>query len=264
MRIEDYLKTQKTLIDGELDKLLPSGKEGPKTIHKAMRYSVFSGGKRIRPIIAIESAKTCGGRMKDVLAIACSIELVHTYSLIHDDLPGMDDDDYRRGEPACHKVFGEGAAILAGDALLTLAFSIMAKSGKADLEAIRELSKAIGAEGMIGGQALDLEYKGKRKSRARSARINRLKTAKLFEVSAKLGTMAASAGKREVEAMTGFGEKIGIVFQAVDDILDREAPPGSIRECERLTEKAKGYLKIFGKRADRLKEIADHILTRKK
>ncbi|MBI5144342.1 MAG: polyprenyl synthetase family protein, partial [Candidatus Omnitrophica bacterium] len=199
MNIKYYLKNLKDRIDKSLDEYLPSEKAYPKAIHWAMRYSVFSGGKRMRPILAIESCKVCKGRLKDVLPAACAIELIHTYSLIHDDLPAMDDDDYRRGRPTSHKVFGEANAILAGDALLALAFNIIAKeaNGRRGLEVIRELSEAIGTRGMVGGQIVDLEFKNKKLDKKTLNYINRFKTSRLFEASTKIGAIAAQSSKKE-------------------------------------------------------------------
>jgi geranylgeranyl diphosphate synthase, type II len=248
-------------IDKNLNKYLPKGSE---TVKKAMKYSVMSGGKRIRPIIAIEASRACGGNIKDVMGIACAIEFIHTYSLIHDDLPAMDDDDFRRGKPTCHKVFGEANAILAGDALLTLAFNTIARHSKpkAGLNIIKELSDAIGADGMVGGQALDLEFQGRKKTKDNLNRINLLKTARFFEVSAKAGALAAGASKEKVRALQRFGLYLGISFQLVDDHLDGETKG---REgAGLLIKKAKDELKVFGKRADNLKSMADSLLKRTK
>lgn len=270
MKIRDYLNNLKRPINKALDKYLPSEREYPKTIHKAMRYSVFSGGKRIRPILAIESCKACGGSLKDILPAACAIELVHTYSLIHDDLPAMDDDDYRRGKLTSHKVFGDANAILAGDALLTLAFNIISKkmSPKIGLKVIRELSGAIGTKGMVGGQVADLEFSDSERRDFKEDKnllrhINYLKTAKLFEASAKIGAIAADSGARKIDAMAKFGKYFGMAFQIADDIIDGE---GYVRifgidiadkDSKDLTKKAKDILKIFGKKVDNLKDITD-------
>jgi len=227
-----------------------------------MRYSIFSGGKRIRPVIVIESAIACGGKVKDAVAAACAMEMVHTYSLIHDDLPSMDDDDTRRGKPTCHKAFGEANAILAGDALLTLAFNVVAKYMKPSvgIKIIEELSQASGAEGMVAGQALDLKFQGKIKNGKMAKKINILKTAKLFSAAAKIGAMTAGAGDRETKALERFGLDFGLSFQAVDDNLDGDG--GEFKETSALVKKAKSDLKIFGSRADRLKCIAEEISKR--
>lgn len=248
-------------VEKNLNKYLPSPANALK---KAMRYSVLSGGKRIRPIITIESAKICGGSVKNAMPVACAIEFMHAYSLIHDDLPAMDNDDFRRGKPSCHKAFGEAIAILAGDALLTLAFNIIAKNARPEigLAVIRDVSDAIGVNGMAGGQALDLEFQKNRKSKKFLNKINSLKTARLFEVSAKAGALTAGATQRQAKALQEFGFFFGMSFQAVDDRLDGENARRNEAEC--FSAKAKQKLKIFGKKADRLKDISDHILRRTK
>ena len=251
------------LIDKKLSRYLPRKNSSPGKLAEAMRYSVFSGGKRIRPVITIEAYKVCGKRDHACLPEACAIELVHTYSLIHDDLPGMDDDDYRRGKKSCHKVFGEANAILAGDALLTLAFNVLSKGskkGKTALKTIEELSDAIGYAGMAGGQALDLDN-----SRAANTDlINKLKTAKLFEVSAKIGGITAGAGAKEIKALAKFGLLFGVAFQAADDIADGECNKGNKarQKIEKLIREAKSALNIFGNKACRLKEIADQVVEK--
>lgn len=248
-------------IEKALRGYLPKGIDA---LSAAMRYSVFSGGKRVRPIIAIESAIACGGSFKNILPPAAAIELVHTYSLIHDDLPAMDDDDLRRGKPTCHKVFGEANAILAGDALLTLAFNIIAKNTKPDLgiKIIETLSLAIGAEGMVGGQALDLEFHDRVKNKTIAERIDTLKTAKLFSAAAKIGALTAGAKAKEARALERFGLYLGLSFQAVDDFIDGASADNV--EAKRSSEKADKELAIFGVRARKLKEIADSLLKRKK
>jgi geranylgeranyl diphosphate synthase, type II len=245
------------LIDRNLDKFLPPGGKEPKILHKAMRYSVFSGGKRIRPIVLIETAIACGGSPEGAVAAACAVELVHAYSLIHDDLPSMDDDDYRRGKPSCHKKFDEATAILAGDALLTLAFNIIAKRylPATAAEMVKELSSAVGSEGMTGGQALDIAQD------KNAARINRLKTARLFEASAVLGAISARTGRIELAAMRKYGAGLGMAFQAMDDILDGEESL-SHEGAKRFITKAKAALKPLGGKSDKLKRIADSVLAR--
>ncbi len=266
MDFKKYIK----MIDAALDTYLPGAGAYPEIIHKAMRYSVFSGGKRIRPVIVMESARACGATAAQALPCACAIELVHTYSLIHDDLPSMDDDDYRRGKKTCHKVFGEANAILAGDALLTLAFNVIARHMKpvpARFAAI-ELSDAIGTYGMVGGQAADIGYARKKKTIEALETINRLKTGRLFEASAKMGAIAAGANERKVRAIARYGASIGRAFQIVDDILDDDgyaALAGHRTSCEDargLITDAQKKLKIFGNKADGLREIADTILER--
>jgi len=257
-------------IDKALNKYLPSEESEPKALHRAMRYSVFSGGKRIRPIFVIESCRACGGDIRDALPVAAAVEFVHTYSLIHDDLPSMDDDDYRRGKLTCHKAFGEATAVLAGDALLTLAFGVIARHAdpKYAPKMISELAGAIGASGMVGGQAIDLELAGKKKSGAVLNLINNLKTAKLFEVSARLGAMAAGSEGGKIKALSKFGLAFGSAFQIVDDILDHGSYVrvfGLRRahsDAEKMVERARRSIDILGKPAWRLKEIAAHLLNR--
>lgn len=261
-----------SLIDRQLDRYLPKESEDPKIIHKTMRYSVFSGGKRIRPILTIESSKISGGVLKNAMPAACAIELVHTYSLIHDDLPSMDNDDYRRGRPTCHKKYGEANAILAGDALLTLAFQIL--SGEIDpkisVNIIRELADSIGTRGMVGGQAIDIGLKDVIKDRDTLDRINCLKTAKLFEASAKIGAIAAGATKAETNALARYGNFLGMAFQVIDDMIDNEGYSEALgmdrtyKYSRFLTKSAKTSLKIFGKKADTLSRIADYVSERKR
>ena len=260
----------KTLIDEQMDRYLPSEKEEPKTLHRAMRYSVFSGGKRLRPVITIESSAACGGKQKDAMPAACAVEFVHTSSLIHDDLPSMDDDDYRRGLLACHMKFGETTAILAGDALLTLAFNIIAGNLESEISAsvIKELSEAAGTYGMVGGQALDLEHKSRRKNAKTLDHINRLKTAELFKASAKIGAIASGANERKIIALAGYGINLGMAFQIADDMADREGyakifgADKAARVTQIFIKKAKNHLKIFAQKAATLKTIADRVLDK--
>ncbi|MCM8760540.1 MAG: polyprenyl synthetase family protein [Candidatus Omnitrophica bacterium] len=273
MNIKKYFSNSIRLIDKALDRILPKESAEPRTLHKAMRYSVFTGGKRIRPIIVIESAKACGRKnSKGVLAAACAIELVHSYSLIHDDLPCMDNDDYRRGKPTCHRVFGEANAVLAGDALLTLAFKVIAESLPAEsaVAAIRKLSSAIGSFGMVGGQAMDIA-KTKYRSVARVLNtINTLKTAKLFEASAAIGAISAGADGRRRRALASYGLSVGIAFQIADDIIDGEGYARIVghekarRDCEALVLEAKASIASLGLSASVLKAIADYIGVRRR
>jgi len=272
MKLKEYLEHSAGAVDKALNTFLPKEKEEPTTIHKAMRYSVFSGGKRVRPILAVEAARTCCGKPKDAMVAACAIELIHTYSLIHDDLPSMDDDDYRRGKPTCHRVFGEANAILAGDALLTLAFNIIAArmDPKRGAAVARELSEAAGTRGMVGGQAIDLEWQGDDVDTKTLNNIHMLKTAKLFEVSTKLGAVSAGAGRKAAAAMAAFGASVGMAFQMVDDIIDGDGyaklygEEKARRDCESLVLEAKAALAVFGRKAQRLKDIADYIEERRK
>jgi geranylgeranyl diphosphate synthase type II len=269
MDIETYIKNKKKLIDKALDRLLPSLKTRPEAIHRAMRYAVFPGGKRIRPIITLASFEACGGKGNMILQVACAIELIHSYTLIHDDLPCMDDDDYRRGRPSCHKKFNEAIALLAGDALLTLSFELLSEACNADI--IKEVSKAIGSCGTIGGQVVDIarEMTETRAQKPDLDYIAAKKTGELFRVAAKVGGMFKGISKNKIKALDEFGRYIGFTFQLVDDLIDKD---GYVRiygdrhtknMAGLLTRKAKIQLIIFGTRAYRLLEIADLILKRR-
>lgn len=269
MNIKDYLKKRKDLIDTQLESLIPGSKERPKDIHRAMRY-VLKGGKRIRPILSIASGEICGARTKDLFKIACAIEMIHTYSLVHDDLPFMDNDDYRRGRLSCHKKFGEANAVLTGDALLTLSFNILSTAtpnAGLNSKIIKDLSHACGTFGMIGGQALDIAPGPKDLLGLEYININ--KTGALIASSCKVGAIAAKAKKKDESSLFRFGEYIGLVFQIVDDILDGEGFAkimGRKRAYEyaaELTDKAKNGILRFGPKAKPLCAVADFILKRK-
>jgi geranylgeranyl diphosphate synthase type II len=225
MDIHTYLSESKKLVDDHLERLLPAECEEPSTIHKAMRYSVFAGGKRVRPILVLASGESLAGDRDVLLCLGASIEMMHTYSLIHDDLPALDNDDLRRGLPTCHKVFGEAMAILAGDALMTRCYQILADlpglSDSSRIGIIRELAAATGTlNGMIGGQVVDLESEGKSVSSRVLEYIHYSKTGALLKACVRCGALAAGANTGELQALTEFGNKIGLVFQIVDDILD--------------------------------------------
>src|SRR5262245_60259700 len=220
MNLRDYLVQQQHLVDAELDRLVPPESTAPETIHRAMRYSLFAGGKRIRPILCIEAARTVCDQPDGVAAAACSLELIHTYSLIHDDLPALDNDDYRRGKLTNHKVFGDAMAILAGDSLLTLAFQVLAQlQAPPDRIArlVAELATASGTMGgMIGGQVADLEGEGKTPTAALLETIHRAKTGALLRASLRLGALYAGASEPQYQALSCYGEHIGLAFQIVD------------------------------------------------
>ena len=225
MTLDEYLSRHRESANATLDRLLPDESEYPQTIHRAMRYSVFAGGKRIRPLLCIASAETVGGMVSGIESAACAVELIHTYSLIHDDLPALDDDDYRRGKPTCHKAFGEATAILAGDALLTLAFQVVSEMNDVGPERkVRitgELARAVGTlAGMIGGQVADLEAEGKPVEEEQLDYIHRSKTGSLIRGSVRMGAIYAGAPEDECEALSRYGEQIGLAFQIVDDVLD--------------------------------------------
>ena len=223
MGIGQYLRDRRTLVEAELDHLLPRESEAPKTLHAAMRHSVFAGGKRIRPILALATSEACG-RMAGNVAAASALECLHTYSLIHDDLPALDDDDLRRGKPTCHKAYGEAAAILAGDALLTRSFQILAELDEPSdvrVALVAELASAAGTvDGMIGGQVADLLAEGREPGAAGIEYIHSAKTAALIRASVRFGALCAGADPTRYEALSEFGSRIGLAFQIVDDVLD--------------------------------------------
>src|SRR6266478_227512 len=225
MTLAEYLACQQRRIDAALQRWVPAESTPPKSIHKAMRYSLFAGGKRIRPILCVAAAEAVSDSTDGIESAACTLELIHTYSLIHDDLPALDNDDLRRGRPTCHKVFGDAMAILAGDALLTLAFEVLAKlegvGSERRIALVRELSTAAGTVGgMIGGQVNDIEGEGKHPTAALLESIHRAKTGALLRASVRMGAIYAGANADRLTALTRFGEHIGLAFQIVDDILD--------------------------------------------
>ena len=223
---ESYLTDRAQRVDLALDRFLPAETVVPETIHKAMRYSVFAGGKRLRPVLVIAGAEAVGGRMDDVMPTACALEMIHTYSLIHDDLPAMDNDDFRRGRPTSHKVFGEAMAILAGDGLLTLAFRLIAENWRPAMDArvlrdvLVDVSDAAGTDGMVGGQVADLEAEGRRVSPDMLEYIHLHKTAALIRTSIRVGARLSNAREDQLRALTVAGGDLGLAFQIVDDILD--------------------------------------------
>ncbi len=232
-----YLDRAAVRTEASLGRLLPPASAKPRLIHQAMRYTALSEGKRLRPAMVLLAYEACGGRGRKADPVAASIEMVHAFSLIHDDLPAMDDDDFRRGKPSNHKVFGEGVAILAGDALLTLAFETLAAQARpralgpaAAARLVAELSEATGSRGVIGGQVLDLLSEGKRVSPAVLDYIHRRKTGRLFTASLRLGGLAAGAGPAALRRITGYGESLGLAFQIVDDVL---GAAGTFRELGR-------------------------------
>jgi geranylgeranyl diphosphate synthase type II len=224
VNLKTYLIARQKLIDRALDRYLPRANTKPATLHKAMRYSLFAGGKRLRPILCLAATEACRGNIDDALPLACALECIHTYSLVHDDLPSMDNDDFRRGRPTCHKVFGDGIAILAGDALLTIAFEIVSRTKPArryNISALlREISVAAGSQKLIAGQVADLEAEGKDVKRDQLQFIHENKTAAILKSSVRLGAMSANADARKLSAITRFGQRLGLAFQIIDDILD--------------------------------------------
>ncbi len=250
--------------------MLPKEDDYPQEIHKAMRYTVFSGGKRIRPILCLAACQSAGGKDSDAIDVACAIELIHNYSLIHDDLPSIDDDDTRRGEPTLHKKFSESTAILAGDALLTLSFGILSKDSfsKRRFRVINELSHAISSFGMIGGQVVDIQSKNKDIDTATLNYINIHKTGMLIAASLKAGAISGGAKESDVKRIFKFGEYAGLIFQIVDDILDNDGyakmlgRQGAYIEAQRLTQEARLILKSSGRGARVLNAILEFILKR--
>jgi geranylgeranyl diphosphate synthase type II len=222
--LKQYCKEKGKIVDKALNEFVPAENMYPPAIFDAMRYSLFAGGKRLRPILLMAAADAVGGKGSDYLNVACGLEMIHTYSLIHDDLPAMDDDDYRRGKLTSHKVFGEGMAILAGDALLTAAFTVIlaqpSVQGDVLVKVVREISSAAGAQGMIGGQVIDLSSEGKIIDIETLSYMHHAKTGALFKVAVRAGAQLAKAKEWQVASLTEYAEQFGLAFQITDDILD--------------------------------------------
>jgi len=289
--LQGFVARQTKAVNRALDQFLPAETSAPATIHKAMRYSLFAGGKRMRPALCLAAAGACGGKDRDAMPLACAVECIHTYSLIHDDLPAMDDDDYRRGKPTNHKVFGEGIAVLAGDALLTQAFEIAAQCQGwpryPHRRIVLELATASGSLQLIAGQVADLEAEGQKSSAAQLKYIHDRKTSALLCCSVRLGGMSANCTAAQLKALTDFGYHVGLAFQVIDDILDvtqtsealgktagkdtrsQKATYPSIVGLEKsrkiatdLTNKAFAALKPFRGRAHALEGLAEFFLKR--
>jgi geranylgeranyl diphosphate synthase type II len=292
MKLPAFFEEDLQLVDTTLEKLLPGENAQPASIHEAMRYSVFAGGKRIRPILCVETARIFASDITPALHPACAIEFIHTYSLIHDDLPALDNDDLRRGKPTCHKKFGDAIAILAGDALLTLAFETL---GKAPVEAalrvemVTEIATSAGTlNGMVGGQVADLEAEGQGVGPERLEYIHRSKTGALIRASITAGAICAGAADEDVRRLRHFGETIGWAFQVTDDILDMEESSAALGKtagkdvaqqkatypavfglarsheiANELSSKAIADLAVYDKRAARLREIAEFLVHRR-
>ncbi len=291
--LSEFLTEQIQLVEAAMHRLAPPETAHPETIHKAMRYSLFAGGKRIRPILCLQAAEAIREDVPGAMDAAASLEMIHTYSLIHDDLPALDNDDYRRGKLTNHKVFGEAMAILAGDALFTLAIqtlvNIKGLSAEARLALVEELSIASGTlDGMIGGQVTDLEGEGKPATAELLELIHRAKTGALLRASVRMGAICAGASAEQLAALSAYGEHTGLAFQIIDDILDieessealgktagKDVAQGKItfpavygletsrRMAQEECAKAHAALAMFGDRAKRLHEIADLIVYRK-
>ena len=296
MDLKLYLKEQCACIDAALDRFLPKENVLPHSLHKAMRYSVFAGGKRVRPILMLAACQTVGGNTEQAIPAACAMEMIHTYSLIHDDLPAMDDDDFRRGNPTNHKVFGEAIAILAGDALLTEAFKLISDprytagcDPAARLAVIHEIASCSGSYGMVGGQVVDMESEGKPDIDLPTVQyIHTHKTGALIKASVVAGALLGGAGEQKLAAIKRYGEAAGLAFQIADDILDIEGTTEDIgkdagsdeargkatypavmglaaakEEAQAMMDEAMRALEVFGDEADPLREIAAYIVQRK-
>jgi geranylgeranyl diphosphate synthase type II len=287
-----YLEHRRKLVEQALTRAVPAALVRPATIHKAMRYSLLAGGKRLRPILTLAAAEACGAKDPTcVLPAACAVELIHTYSLIHDDLPCMDDDDLRRGRPTSHKVFGEGVAVLAGDALLTRAFGLLAQVTPAKRYPLSlllaETADAAGSLQLIAGQVADLEAEGKKLTIREVRFIHERKTAAMIVLPLRLGAMVANATPAELKALTEFGQALGLAFQILDDILDVTATSEQLgksagkdlkaskatypavigleaarKEAKIQTQKALRSLEVLGSRGARLRELGESLLKR--
>jgi geranylgeranyl diphosphate synthase, type II len=292
MKLPDFYQVDLGLIEAALGRFLPPEDTLPSSIHRAMRYSVFAGGKRIRPVLCLETARMFTDDPAAAVQVGCALEFIHTYSLIHDDLPALDNDDFRRGKPTNHKVFGEAIAILAGDALLTLAFQTLAS---APVDADRRL-KILGAiaiaagthRGMIGGQVADIEAERKPVDGAGLEYIHRSKTAALIRASVVAGALAGGAEQQDIPRILNFGEHIGWAFQVVDDLLDVEESSAALGKtagkdqaqqkatypalygleksraiASELEAKALGELDVFGERAAQLRQVGKFLVARR-
>jgi len=290
--LQPLLSSMRSDVEEALDRFLPTAETPPRRLHEAMRHSVFSGGKRLRPILALLACEVSGGVREVAMAPACATELVHTYSLIHDDLPSMDDDELRRGRPTCHVAFDEATAILAGDALLTLAFELAVHEGSipAELRArtVTVLAQANGSGGMVGGQAADMSGEGQDATEELVNFIHRRKTAMPIEAAVRIGALAAGASEGVTAALTSYGRSIGLAFQIADDLLDltgtaeemgkavgKDADAGKItypaavgverarRRAAELIEEAVDAVEPFGEAAWALRSIARYIVGRR-
>jgi geranylgeranyl diphosphate synthase type II len=293
LNLQAYLSGKIELVNKGLKELLHAVEEYPQNLHKAIHYSLFAGGKRIRPVLVLASAEAVGGDAAEALNTACAFECIHTYSLIHDDLPAIDNDDMRRGAPTCHKAFGEAAAILAGDAMLTSAFELVARTKTANpsrvISVITELSKAAGSVGMIGGQMVDIESEGMEVPFPVLEYIHIHKTGELILAAVRCGAIIGGAGPKEIDALSRYGKSVGLAFQIADDILDVEGSAAEMgkntggdekkgkatypsligmdesrKRAEELVSIALKALDGFDEKADPLRAIARYIVQRRK
>jgi geranylgeranyl diphosphate synthase type II len=292
--LQETLEQGRARTDAALDRLIPLETQDPVSIHKAMRHSVFAGGKRLRPVLCMEAGRMIAGSLPEKIEeLGAALEMLHTYSLIHDDLPALDNDDLRRGRPTCHKVFGDAIAILAGDALQTQAYEVLARlecPAESRVRIIEEIARATGTvNGMIGGQVVDLEAEHMQPTAEMLEYIHRAKTAALIAASLVSGGIYAGAKDRDVKKLRAFGQSIGLAFQIVDDVLDvtqsseqlgktagkdsaaqKATYPAlfgieeSVRKADALVASALAELDGFGERADNLKELAQYLVQRKK
>ncbi|HTX16475.1 MAG TPA: farnesyl diphosphate synthase [Candidatus Baltobacteraceae bacterium] len=292
MKLPDFFGSDHAAIEAALDRILPTEDSQPPSIHRAMRYSVFAGGKRIRPVLCLEAARMFSEDVEAAIQTGCALEFIHTYSLIHDDLPSLDNDDLRRGKPTNHKVFGEAIAILAGDALLTLAFETLSKSPLEAARRVRMIAEIAGAagtvNGMVGGQVADVEAEGKQIGTDALEYIHRSKTAALIRASIVAGAIAGGAASADVERLRRFGDNIGWAFQVVDDLLDVEESSATLGKtagkdqaqkkatypalygieksraiAAELEATALAELDAFGARAVRLRQLAEFLVARR-
>jgi len=290
--LSSYLEERRKLIERALARSVPAVSVRPVTIHRAIRHSLLAGGKRLRPILTLAAAEACGAKdLSNVLPAACAVELIHTYSLVHDDLPCMDDDDLRRGRPTCHKVFGEGVAVLAGDALLTQAFGLLSTVKAAKRHPLSRLfaetAETAGSLQLIAGQVADIEAEGRKLSLGDVRFIHERKTAAMIVLSLRLGAMIANASPSQLKALTDFGKSLGLAFQILDDILDVTATSEQLgksagkdlksekatypavlgleaarKEAEKTTHAALRAIQSLGARGERLRELAESLLKR--
>jgi geranylgeranyl diphosphate synthase type II len=292
--LKAYLKVKQQAINAALEGLWHDQKSAPPLLVQAMRYSLEAGGKRLRPVLCLSASEAVGGSDVDVMPAACALELIHTYSLIHDDLPAMDDDDLRRGKPTCHKAFDEATAILAGDALLTAAFEVLAAEGRHQpddalkcLEVIYLIAKAAGYSGMVGGQMMDVSSEGKTITVEELEKLQRLKTGALIEASVRVGAVLGGGTAQEIAALSAYGRHIGLAFQVADDILNIEGKPELLGKpvgsdqahqkatrpsltgldqakarANQLVDKASEALRIFGKKGEALVALARYVIER--
>ena len=295
MNIKDYLEQKRLEVDRFLDEVTPSAATPPVTLHESMRYSLLAGGKRVRPILAIAAAESLGPAPSGIMAVACSLELVHTYSLIHDDLPSMDNDDFRRGKPTNHKVYGEAMAVLTGDALLTMAFDLISRP---DLmkgcdpvrqgRILQELAFGSGNMGMVGGQVFDIQAEHQDIDLPTLQNIHKHKTGMLIRAAVRMGAMAGGADDRQLDVLTGYAEDVGLAFQIADDVLNvtgtreelgknpntdaergKKTYPafygveGAKRLADECVTRAIARLSSFGSSADPLRDLARYITARK-